>query len=880
MKKRILGFFGLCLLFCLHGLFAQTEKKVYTTRKVNPHPPVIDGFMNDDVWERVEWQGDFTQQRPYDGDPPSQQTAFKILYDDANLYVFIRAYDTEPDKIARIMSRRDYFSGDMVEINIDSDFDQQTAFSFTAMASGVKGEEAVCEDGNNWDSSWNPVWYLATSMDDEGWNAEMKIPFSQLRFGNKEEHVWGLQVMRHLFRKEERSHWQYIPQDAPGLVHLFGELHGIRDIKPRHQVEIVPYTVAKTQRFQKEVGNPFADGSLSSLSGGLDGKIGITNDLTLDLTVNPDFGQVEADPSVVNLTAFETYFTEQRPFFVEGKNIFDFRATDVIVINRFNSDNLFYSRRIGRSPQHEPDIEDDAYMDMPEATNILGAFKLSGKTKDGLSIGILESVTAEEKADIDYLGQRRQESVEPLTNYFVGRLQKDFDKGSTILGGMVTAVNRNITNPNMNYLHRAAYTGGFDFSHKWKDRTYYIGVKGMFSHVRGDKEAILETQTSSARYFQRPDADHVSVDSNRTSLSGYGGTVKFGKRGNGRIVFESSFTLRSPGFEINDAGYMRYADIINHGSWMGYYIRSPFSIFRCVYTNFNYWVHWNFAGELLSQHQNINFAMQFKNYWWLNGSFTHNGQTLSPDMLRGGPSFILPGNWSGQLNIESDTRQKFYFYFGGYYRKGEDASSSTQSYWCGGTLRPTDALTFSVYPSYDIEENTLQYITTEELDEDTRYIFSRIDQKTVSVTLRLNYSITPDLSIQYYGQPFVSAGKYANIKRITDPQAAAYRDRYCTFTGQEIAFDADENVYNLDENNDRAVDYSIDNPDFNFRQFRSNLVVRWEYSPGSTLYFVWSQSRTSDVADGRFAYGQDMRDLFRVHPHNIILLKFNHWFSL
>lgn len=890
MRRELLPFGMLGMILCFHSVSAQESedqptdtlkvKKRYQTYKINPHPPVIDGLLNDEAWERVEWGGDFTQRNPYDGEAPSQQTAFKILYDDDNLYVFIRAFDTEADKIARLVSRRDYFTGDMVEINIDSDFDQQTAFSFTAMASGVKGEEAISHDGNNWDSSWNPIWYLATSIDDEGWNAEMKIPFSQLRFGNKEEHVWGLQVMRHLFRKEERSHWQYIPQDAPGFVHLFGELHGIRDIKPRRQIELLPYTVGKLQRFEKQAGNPYADGSLRNGSLGLDGKIGITNDLTLDLTVNPDFGQVEADPSVVNLTAFETYFSERRPFFVEGKNIFDFRPTNVIVINSYGSDNLFYSRRIGRAPHHYPDTEDDEYVDMPEATTILGAFKLSGKTKDGVSIGILESVTADEKAEIDHLGERRDESVEPMTNYFVGRLQKDFAKGSTILGGMLTAVNRNIKNPAMNYLHRAAYTGGFDFLHKWKERTYYIGVKGMFSHVQGDREAILETQTASARYFQRPDAGHVSVDSSRTSLSGYGGTVKFGRRGSGRIVFETSMTFRSPGFEINDIGYMRYADIIHHGTWMGYYVRNPFSIFRNFYINFNYWMHWNFDGVRLSLHQNTNFYTQFKNYWSLNGSFTHHGETLSPSRLRGGPEFLEPGSWSANLNVNSDRRKKFYYYIGGYTRWDGDASGKYQSYWCGSTVRPTDAMTISMYPSYDIYKNTLQYVGTESMDEDPRYLFAEIGQKTVGVTLRLNVSLTPDLSIQYYGQPFVSAGSYSKLKRITDPKAARFTDRYHTFSDEEIRYDSEDNVFYMDEDGDRTDDYSIDNPDFNFRQFRSNLVVRWEYSPGSTLYLVWSQSRTDFISEGRFSYSHDIRDLFDVHPHNVFLIKMNHWFSL
>lgn len=860
------------------SLKADIEKKIYETYKIN-YQIVIDGLMNEDVWDLVNWGGNFTQTRPYNGEDPSQRTAFKILYDDNNLYVFIRAFDTEPDKISTILSRRDNFTGDMVEINIDSNNDKQTAFSFTAMASGVKGEEAVSENGNRWDSSWDPVWYLKTSRDDEGWNAEMRIPFSQLRFAKKDEHVWGIQVMRHLFRKEERSHWQFMPKDAPGFVHLFGELHGVKNIKPRRQIDLLPYTVGKSQIFEKEPGNPFADGSLNNITAGLDGKIGITSDITLDFTLNPDFGQVEADPSVVNLTAFETYYREQRPFFVEGKNIYEFRPSDVIVINSFGRDNLFYSRRIGRAPQYYPDLNDEEYTDVPEATTILGAFKLTGKTEDGLSIGVLESITAEEKAEIAYFDQRGQQTVEPMTNYFVGRLQKDFNEGKTILGGMVTAVNRNITNEHLHFLHRAAYTGGFDFLHTWKDRTYYLGIKGILSHVQGDEAAIYRTQTSSARYFQRPDADHLSLDSTRTSLSGYGGTVKFGKKGSGRIRFESSLTLRSPGLELNDIGYMRNADMIHHGTWMGYYIREPFSIFRNFYLNLNYWLYGNFNRELLSKHLNMNFNNQFKNYWYSNGSITRNFESLSSTFLRGGPAFIAPGYWSLNFNLSSDSRKKFYYNFGHWVGLWDDNSRINTNYWCGFTFRPSNAVRLSVYPSYDHNIDKLQYVTQVDTEDDTRYIFAKINQKTLGFSLRLNYTLTPNLTIQFYGQPFISAAKYSNLKRITNPRAEKFADRFHTFTANEIEPNTDEEAYSIDENGDGETDYNFDFPDFNFRQFQSNLVIRWEYQPGSTLYLVWSQGRTGCVSNGDFTYYNNMKDLFSIHPHNVFLIKFNRLFS-
>ena len=868
------------LITLFSGSYSQNiEKKSYQTAFAHG-APIIDGLMNDSCWNMVEWGGDFIQKEPYENQSPSQQTSFKILYDDDNLYVFIRAFDTEPEKISRRISRRDYFDGDMVEINIDSYYDQQTAFSFTALASGAKGDEAITQDGNNWDASWNPIWYLKTSIDDKGWCAEMKIPFSQLRFGKKDKHVWGIQFMRHIFRLEERSNWQYIPKGSPGMVHLFGELYGIANIKPKRQIELLPYTVGRLERFEKEDGNPFHDGKSSALSGGLDGKVAITNDFMLDFSINPDFGQVEADPSEVNLTAFETYFSERRPLFIEGKNIYQFKPSNTIVISNMGYDNMFYSRRIGRYPHYYPEVSDSEYVDMPESSTILAALKLSGKTKKGLSIGILESITTNEKAVIDNAGDRRKETVEPLTNHFVGRLQKDFNKGETVLGGIITAVNRHINNPALDYLHTAAYAGGIDFTHNWKERTWYVAGNLEFSDVVGKEEAIINTQQSSARYFQRPDAKYLSVDSSLTSLAGYGGTVKFGKSSKKKLQFQTSITVRSPGLEFNDIGYMRHSDIIHHGTWVAYYLREPFSVFRNFYLNTNYWLYWNFSGELVSAKTNLNFNSQFKNRWRVNGSFTRMGEYISTTLLRGGPSFTMPGGENINLNISTDRSKKISVYVGNYHGIGDVKSYRYHEYWMGANIRPMNALSISFEPTYSIQNDQLQYVETTDMNDDPRYLFAEMDQKTMSFTFRLNYTLNPELSLEYYGQPFVSAGEYSNFKRITDTDADKFQDRYHIFSNDEISYNLPDNIYTIDENTDGTEDYSFDNPDFNFRQFRSNLVIRWEYSPGSTLFLVWSQSRTSNASNGIFSYENDMKDLFSIVPHNVFLLKFSYWFSL
>jgi hypothetical protein len=862
----------------LYGYGQEITKKNYQTSFV-AKAPNIDGLSNDECWNQVEWGGNFIQSQPYENKPPSQETVFKILYDDDNLYVLIRAYDKEPDKISKIMSRRDKFDGDRVSIDIDSYYDKQTAFSFTATAAGVKGDEAATQDGNNWDNSWNPIWYLATSIDDQGWCAEMRIPFSQLRFGKKDEHIWGIQITRNIYRLSERSTWQYIPKGSPGSIHLYGELHGIKNIKPKKQIEILPYTVGRLERFKKEEGNPFLDGTSSKLSAGLDGKIGLTNDFTLDFTVNPDFGQVEADPSEVNLTAFETYFSEKRPFFIEGKNIYQFSPNQTTVINKMSSDNLFYSRRIGRYPHNTPSADSAEYVKMPDASIILGAIKVSGKSKKGLSIGILESITAKESALIDSMGVRKHETVEPLTNYFVGRIQQDLNKGETVIGAMFTAVNRDINDPSLDYLHNEAYVAGIDFKHYWKERTWYVAGNGEFSNVKGKESAITNTQKSSARYFQRPDADYLSVDSSLTSLSGYGGTIKLGKSSKGRWQFETSATLRSPGLEFNDIGYMRYSDIIHHGTWVGYYLRNPFSIFNNLYLNMNYYVYWNFSGKLLSTNTNVNFNTQFKNRWQLNGSFSRQNEYISTTLLRGGPSFIVPGEQSINLNIETDESKKISFYAGTYQSAGDVKNFRYYEYWAGMELRPFNSLSISIDPDYCIQKSNLQYILSNKIKNAT-YLFGKLDQKTLTFTFRINYTINPNLSLEYYGEPFISAGKYTAFKNITSYNAATYNERFHVYSSDEINFDKTKSKYSIDDNTDGTIEYSFDNPDFNFRQFRSNLLLRWEYSPGSTLFLVWSQGRTSNATNGKFSYGNDMKDLFSIRPHNVFLIKFSYWFSL
>jgi hypothetical protein len=862
----------------------------YTTCRIEGERPVLDGKIDEPVWNTVEWAGDFTQHSPREGEPPSQQTEFKIVYDDEALYVGYRAWDTEPGRIRRELARRDYFPGDWVEINIDSRGDHTTGFSFTTSVSGVRGDEFISLDGRSWNSNWDPVWQVQTAVDDRGWTAEIRIPFSQLRYSEQEEQVWGIQVTRRIFREEERSNWQFIPQDAPGWVSQFGKLHGLRGLRAQRQVEIMPYAVAQAEHFKEVPGDPFQDGGREDADLGLDAKVGVTGNLVLDLTLNPDFGQVEADPSEVNLSAFETYFSEKRPFFIEGGNIFDNEIADAITGGNFTRDNLFYSRRIGRAPHGYPAVGDSEAVEVPSGTTILGAAKLSGKTSRGLSLGILESLTAEERARVarmdlaDWRDGEREETVEPQTNYFAGRVQQDLREGATILGAMVTAVNRRIEEPQLEFLHRAAYSGGVDLYHAWHDRTYYLNARGYFSNVRGDEAALYRTQTSSGHYYQRPDADHIELDSTRTSLSGHAGSLRVGRASNGRIRFESGVAWRSPGFEINDLGYMRHADEINQFTWAGYYIEKPFWIFNRFSLNTNQWVNWDYAGEHTSTMFNANSNVEFKNRWALDWGITRTLDFVSFTNLRGGPSSKWPGELEGYVEIHSDPRRWASGEIGAYRAGGDEGSYVYREGWLGLTLKPTRALRFTLVPDYMWMDSNVQYVTQKSYGDAARYIFAHILQETASLTLRADFCLAPDLTIQYYAQPFISVGQYEDFRRITAPRADDYADRFHAYEegsapGSEIRFDAAESAYIVDEDQDGVDDYQFGDPDFKYKAFHSNLVVRWEYRAGSVLYLVWSQGREANIPDGEFSFRRDFDELFDVYPHDIFLIKVSRWFA-
>ena len=849
-------------------------KRNYSTQKNDNANINIDGKFDEQAWKTANWDSSFIQFSPYEGKPPTQQTKFAIIYDKNNIYFAIKALDSNPDSIFSRMTRRDDEEGDALSINLDTYHDKRTAFGFAVSAAGVRSDMTLSDNAPD-DNTWDPVWYVKTIVTRQGWNAEICIPLTQLRFDEEEEQTWGMQIRRYIFRNDETSFWQPMKRDQSAYISNFGLLRGISGIKPKKTLEIKPYVVSQLETFQKQPENPFrSTGQKTRLDAGLDAKVGLTNNLTMDMTINPDFGQVEADPSVINLSTYETFYQEKRPFFIEGKNILTYRLD--FGDSEWNQELLFYSRRIGRKPSYAPDLNQGEYAEIPDFTRILGAAKITGKTRDGWSIGVLESVTDEENAKIQSINNNRTQAVEPLTNYFVGRVQKDFNDGNTYIGGMVTAVNRKIDDQNLNFLHKSAYAGGIDWLHKWNNQKWDMEGGIYFSQVNGSTEAITRTQKSYIRNYERPDADYVDFDSTRTSLMGYGG--KFGlNRILGNLKYGVSFTWKSPGLELNDVGYSQLVDRITQAVWSYYQIVDPIFIFRQVNFNVSEYAIWDFGGNLNLLGFSFAGNAQFKNYWNLNLSATQNGNQLFSTALRGGPALRSPGSDDLQLNLSTNPQHKLTFNLNG---QGSFSHEKNYSRSLGTSLnigyRPFNALRFDITPGIYPSYGELQYVTQADYNGGKRYIFARIQQNTVNMSFRVNYSMTPDFSIQFWGQPFLATGEYSDYKYITDSKAEKTADRYSFYTAAQISYNNSESLFIVDDNQDGKPDYSFRKPDFNVKTLLSNLVLRWEYRPGSIVYLVWSQSRNGYINNGSFDINRDLKKLIHEPADNIFLVKLSY----
>ncbi|HLP18295.1 MAG TPA: DUF5916 domain-containing protein [Bacteroidota bacterium] len=844
----------------------RAQKRVYYATRLSVATPSIDGVLDDACWKTGVWAGDFTQWIPNEGAKPTYPTQLKVLYDDKNLYVAIRAFDGEPGKISEKSGRRDEFIGDATGICLDSYHDHRTGFEFDITAGGQK-IDIVLTNPMNADASWNAVWNAKSGREDSAWTAEFEIPLSQLRYSSDTEQVWGMHCWRWIDRLQEESDWEPQSSQGPGILYLFGELRGINNLPTSRRIEIMPYLLGSLKTFKAESGNPFADQGRSFRgNAGLDAKIGLSSNVTADFSINPDFGQVEADPSVMNLSAFETFFDEKRPFFLEGKSIFQFDVDDA---------SLFYSRRIGSASGYTPSAGPNEYMDFPGNPAILEAVKLSGKTSGGLSLGVLQSLTEHEQRKLESPLGSRSVSVSPLTNYVVARVQQDYNEGNSIVGGIVTAVNRFIRDPHLEFMNRNAYTGGLDVLHQWNDKEYFVEAKLTGSAIDGSREAIGNLQTSSARYYQNPDATLERFDSTRTQLTGHGGRLKIGKGSKGLWRYSTELTWRSPGLDLNDLGFMQTADVIRHRLNLSYFVTQPVSIFRTYTISVNQFNNWDFGFRHSSSGGGASLYLEFLNRWAVSTSVSYTSEALDARILRGGESMLLPAAWAASLSARTDQSLKLAFDVNANASSAKYESARSVFIQPGVMFMPLNNLKFSMSVSYSDNHDRLQYVDTKSVDGKNLSILASLHQQTVGATFRIDYNITPEVSLQYYGSPFASVGAYSDFKNVTHARADNYDERFSLLETESAG-----TQINAKTTGSAPSAFSFGNPDFTFSQFHSNLVFRWEYRPGSQLYFVWSDEMTSYLNPRRSAIDDALGRFTDVHPNGIFMVKFNYWFSL
>jgi hypothetical protein len=808
-------------------------------------PPVIDARDDDAIWIDARAITDFQEWMPTEGKPPRFPTTAQIAYDRANLYVFVRCFDPHPDSIIRLMGRRDDFpQSDRVVVLVDSYHDRRTGYEFGVTAAGGRFDAALYEDGDE-DSAWDAVWDVAARIDSLGWTAEFRIPLSQMRYGPQREHTFGFAINRDLYRYNERIAWPVFRRSAPGMVSQFADVTGFDGLEAPRRLEAAPYVVTKNVRRIEE--NAFQRQQEFSL--GADLKYRVTSNVTLDATINPDFGQVEADPGVLNLTAYETFFPEKRPFFVAGRGVFQMSINCNIV--NCGGDGLFYSRRIGRAPTLAGTYGDTT---SPAFTTILGAGKLTGRL-GRLRIGVLDAVTAK-MTGVD------RRTIEPATNYGVVRLDQDYNDGDATVGALVTAVNRDLDEWSRPYLPSSSYAGAVSFRQRFLSRTYQISARVAWSRVAGSAPVIAALQRSPVHYYQRPDAG-LSYDTTRTVLRGDAEELKLAKVAGQHLEFETSWQRRSPGFEINDLGYLQRAGAHNWSTWVGFFDRQPRKLYRDFQWNWNWWQIWTSEGLPLERAANTNLHITLKNNWSIHTGATLGqlGATYDDRMARGGPAVRQDRYVSPWFGLVGDDRRRLVPYLWINAFRGGAGHGRRVNIEPELDLKLSTRFTASLSFDWSKNDNGYQWYgnATDSLGV-SHYGFARLKQTTTAVTARIDYTISPTMTLQVYAQPFVSKGTYSELRELSDtPRADEYDDRYRPYFDPEVAADPGG---------------------FNYKQFRSNVVFRWEYLPGSILFVVWSQGREESVGqEGSAGFGGDLRDLFRLPADNTFLIKASYWLN-
>ncbi len=852
----------------------------------------LDGRLDEPAWSTARPATDLYQWEPREGELATQRTEVRFLFDADAIYVGARMDDElgAAGVQSRLVRRDQSQDSDELTIIFDTFHDHVGRTVFGINPSGVKAD-AYGPSGHA-DESWDPVWDVGTQVDSLGWAAEMRIPLSQLRFPRDSVQTWGLQIIRVVNRLNEQSCWAFWRLNESGGPTRFGHLDSLRISRSPARAEFLPYAVGRSINSSAPPSDdPFYDPHELDYRMGLDLKYLLTSNLTLSATVNPDFGQVEVDPAVVNLTAFETFFPERRPFFVEGQGFLRYGSLWCFFCSNTSSIGVYYSRRVGRAPQGAGNADDSGeFARIPENTTILGAAKVTGRTGSGWSIGLLDAVTAREHAAVmSPEGEEIGVEVEPLTNYFVGRVRRDLKGGNLVLGGVLTSVVRDLRDPALaEQLNRHAESAGLDLEYWWKSRTYRLAAEFAVSQVSGTSDALLLAQRSSARYFQRPDRQHGgnglftdAYDSTLTSMRGFAGYTRLSKE-SGDWLWEAQLNLRSPGFETNDLAFLRSADWIWMAANLLRQFTTPTSVYRRMVFILGGQQQYNFDGDLTDRQVQAYFSIQPLNYWNIETFYIHRPDLFDDRLTRGGPVVMRPAIHFWNLGITTDTRKKLAL--GTYPEIGCNTEGACDyAFNLDITWRPASNISLSVGPAFSHAEQTAQYVTavddpTATAFYGTRYVFSDLEQNSLSMNTRLNVTFTPNLTLEVFLQPLISSNQFTNFKEYDRPRELA-KSVYGRDVGT-IATDGATYTVDPDGPAGPAEPFTFDNPDFNFRSLRGNAVLRWEFRPGSTLYLVWTQSRADDAPVGDLDFGRDVRALFDAPAENIFLLKINYWIGL
>jgi hypothetical protein len=882
MHFRFLLLITVFLPFMLYGQSSKIGAEKKMTAWEIDSPVTIDGRLEENVWKNPFFY-EFTQRDPHEGKPATEITNVWAAYDHSAIYIAARLYDSQPDSIIGLLTRRDYLiESDWFRVYLDPYYDRRTGYFFSVNAAGSIADGILYNDSWN-DDSWNGIWEYAVEKDQHGWTVEMRIPFTQIRFDEREDMKWGINFSRLIQRKNETSYMVMVPKKESGFVSHFATLEGLKGIKPKQRFEILPYVRTKASFLIHDANDPFYKSNQFSEGIGADFKLGIGSNLTLDATVNPDFGQVEVDPAVVNLSTFETYYQEKRPFFIEGNNIFGYGYGGSNSNWGFNwgTPELFYSRRIGRSPQGS--VNSDGYIDYPAETRIIGAAKLTGKLAGDWSLGFINAVTERTYARISDQGVISEQEVEPLSDFSIARVQKEFSSGRYGLGFIGTSVFRDLrTEVLSNSLSKRSFAYGTD---GWitldKDDKYVLSAFLSASNVSGSEDYLVRLQRSPLRYFQRPDAENYRIDSSRTSLSGIAGRVALNKQ-KGNFYINTAVGTISPGYETNDAGFQFRSDLINSHMVLGYRWFDTDGLFRRKDIHIAHFRNYNYDGDLTDIGFMTFINLNFENYYYLSLQASYNPESINVRNTRGGPLTRQPVFSSYNASVSSDSRKKIIVSISGQFTS--DKLGSEYKYaQTGITWKPNSTINVSFGPFYEINDEAFQWVTNVEdplsPTYGSRYLFAFLNQRTAGGNIRLNWTFTPALSLQLFLQPLVSVGNYRDFKELAE--ARTYNTNLYGAGNSVIEYDQDENSYGVDpDGSGPAERFIFNNPDFNFKSLRGNVVLRWEFLPGSVFFLVWTHDKTNFDDPGDFSFGRDFRNLWMTGSNNVLLAKVTYWLDI